>query len=85
SDIWEDKFKSLTVAPPQWMSDPLDTYISFVVINRAIRVSTTHMVANMSRPSSSGLSGGGGGFGGFSGGGGGFAGGGHGGGGFGGR
>lgn len=81
SDIWEEKFAALTVAPPVWMIDPFDTYLSFVVINRAIRVSTTHMVSNMSRPASSGMSGGGG----FGGGGGGFAGGGHGGGGFGGR
>lgn len=85
SDIWENKFDGLTVAPPQWMSDPLDTYFSFVLVNRAIRASTSRMIMNMSRPSSSGLSGGGSGFGGFGGGGGGFAGGGHGGGGFGGR
>lgn len=80
SDIWEEKFKSLTVEPPQWISDPFGSYFSFVIINRAIRSSTAHMVSSMARPSSSGMSGGG-----SFGGGGGFAGGGHGGGGFGGR
>lgn len=82
SDIWEKKFEGLTVAPPQWMSNPVETYFSFVILNRAIRASSRSMSTHMrSRPSSSGASGGGGGrFGGGSFGG--FGGGGHGGGGF---
>ena len=84
SDVWEDKFKDLTVQPPRWISDPVGTYVSFALINRAVRLSsatmTTRMVARPSAPSSRSYSGGGrhsggGSFGGRSGGG-------HGGGGF---
>ena len=83
SDIWEDKFKDLTVEPPQWLTDPLGTYVTFALVNRAMRMSmynmTAHMVSRPSAPSSRSYSGGGfrggGGFGGHGGGG-------HGGGGF---
>ena len=82
SDIWEDKFESLTVQPPQWVIDPAGTYVSFALVNRALRMSaaslTTKMVARPSAPSSRSYSGGsrgGGSFGGRGGGG-------HGGGGF---
>lgn len=82
SDIWEHKFDGLTIEPPRWMTNPIDTYFTFVILNRAIRASSMSMSSYMrSRPSSSGASGGGGGrFGGGSFGG--FGGGGHGGGGF---
>lgn len=85
TDKWEDKFKALTIEPPQWIVDPLGTYIGFVAINRCMRLSFTAMNRHMvSRPPSAGGGGGRGGFGGgggFSGGFGGFAGGGFGGGG----
>ena len=82
SDIWEDKFKDLTVQPPEWITDPAGTLVSFALINSALRANamlwTTRMVARPSAPSSRSYSGGmrhGGGFGGRGGGG-------HGGGGF---
>lgn len=85
TDKWEDKFKALTVSPPDWAIYPFDMYIEFAVISSILRTTGTKMGSKMvSRPSSSGMSGGGvgrfgggGGFGGF----GGFGGGGHGGGG----
>lgn len=72
SDRWEEKFKDITVQPPQWMTSSVaDNMISFYFVNSAIRSSMGRMGANMvSRPSSSGSSGGGhSSFGGFSGGG----------------
>lgn len=72
SDKWEDKFAELTVEPPQWLTgNIMSNVIEFHIINSMIRNSMGRMSSNMiSRPSSSGLSGGGhGGFGGFSGGG----------------
>lgn len=80
SDIWEDKFRSLTVEPPQWIIDPVGTYVNFAIINRAVRMSSSSLTAKMvSRPNpSSGAYSGGNRFGGSFGGG---AGGGHGGGG----
>lgn len=73
TDKWENKFKGLTVEPPQWLSGSfVSTYIEFSIINSMIRSSFGSMSAGMvSRPSSSGSNGGGrGGFGGgFSGGG----------------
>ncbi len=82
TDKWEDKFKALTVEPPQWLVDPLGTYVSFVMINRCMRVSFVAMNRHMAaRPPQAGGGHGFGGGGGFSGGGGGFAGGGFGGGG----
>lgn len=78
SDIWEEKFKDITVQPPQWAtSSTTENLINFYIVNALIRNSMIKMGANMvSRPSSSGGSGRGG----FSGGG--HVGGGHGGGGF---
>lgn len=74
SDKWEDKFKDLTVEPPQWAtSSSLNTFVEFHFLNTLIRQSASRMSSSMiSRPSSSGSSGGsghGGSFGGFSGGG----------------
>jgi len=72
SDKWEEKFKEITVQPPQWATcSTTDTLLNFYVMNRIMHVSFASMTANMSsRPSSSGSSGGGhGSFGGFSGGG----------------
>ena len=77
SDKWEEKFKDLTVEPPQWAtSSSLNTIVEFHFLNSLIRQSASKMSSSMiSRPSSSSS----GGFGGF--GGGGHVGGGHGGGG----
>ncbi|MBR2341788.1 MAG: DUF2207 domain-containing protein [Clostridia bacterium] len=78
TDEWEDKFKNITLQPPQWAvyNEP---YFNYVMINRSMRTATRYM---LSRPQNTGSgvgrSGGGGSFGGFSGGG-------RGGGGFGGR
>lgn len=73
TDKWENKFKGLTVEPPQWLSGSyVSTYIEFSILNSMIRNSFGSMSVGMaSRPSSSGSNGGGrGGFGGgFSGGG----------------
>lgn len=76
TDIWENKFEGITVAPPDWLAgDMLTTYFEFRVINSVMRSSMQSMRAGMvSRPSSSGANGGGrfgggGGHGGFSGGG----------------
>lgn len=77
SDKWEEKFKDLTVMPPQWATSSSPSFLEFYVLNRAINNSFVRISQNMiSRPSSSGGSG----HGGFSGGG--HVGGGHGGGGF---
>lgn len=84
SDIWENKFESLTIAPPSWTTRTYaDGVFDFMLFNAAMRNMNVHMTASMvSRPSSSPSSGS------FSGGGshggsfGGFSGGGHGGGGF---
>lgn len=82
SDIWEEKFANLTVAPPDWFTSSVTgNIIEFHIINSIIRGSMTSITKDIvSRPSSSGSSGFGGGFGGGSFGGG--FGGGHGGGGF---
>lgn len=73
SDIWEDKFKALTVEPPQWVCNPADTILTFALVNSAIRISNGVMTAKMvAKPSSRAYSGGargGGHFGGFGGGG----------------
>ncbi|MCI8369668.1 MAG: DUF2207 domain-containing protein [Clostridia bacterium] len=59
SDKWEDKFKDITIAPPQWSTG--DQVVRFVVLNSIIRNSSRTMASNMSsRPSSSGGSGRGG-------------------------
>ena len=59
SDKWEDKFKDITIAPPQWSTG--DQVVRFVVLNSIIRSSSRTMASNMSsRPSSSGGSGRGG-------------------------
>lgn len=84
SDIWENKFASLTIAPPSWTTRSYaDGVFDFMLFNAAMRRVNTRMTSTfISRPSSSPSSGS------FSGGGshggsfGGFSGGGHGGGGF---
>lgn len=81
SDIWEEKFKDITVKPPQWATGNLvHSAFTLYTFNRLINGSMRNMSRNMvSRPSSSGSNfGGGRGFGGH---GGGFSGGGFGGGG----
>lgn len=78
TDVWENKFSSLTLEPPRWATNPLGTYIELSVISRTLRMTSSSMATKMvSHPSSSGMSGGGHGGGSF----GGFGGGGHGGGG----
>lgn len=70
--LWEDKFASITVTPPNWVTgDALTTVIEIHVLNSIINSSVRNIAGNMvSRPSSSGSNGFGGGFGGgFSGGG----------------
>ncbi len=80
TDIWENKFSSMTLEPPRWATNPFGTYIELSIISRTLRATSSSMASKMvSRPSSSGASGGRGGFGGGSFGG--FGGGGHGGGG----
>ena len=76
TDEWEDKFRNITIKPPQWAvySDP---YFDYLMINRSMRVVTRSMLSRPQNTSGAGRSGGGS-FGGFSGGG-------RGGGGFGGR
>lgn len=80
SNIWEDKFKSLTVEAPNWVISSHTAVFNFAVVNLSIKHSLKSISSNMvSKPSSSGHSG----HGGFGGGhGGGHVGGGHGGGGF---
>lgn len=84
SDIWENKFANLTIAPPSWSTRSYsDTVFDFMIFNAAMRRMNTRMTNTFisrpqSSPSSGSFSGGGshgGSFGGFSGGG-------HGGGGF---
>lgn len=84
SDIWENKFANLTIAPPSWTTRSYsDRVFDFVLFNTAMRrmntrMTTTFVSRPQSSPSSGSFSGGGshgGSFGGFSGGG-------HGGGGF---
>ena len=76
TDEWEDKFRNITIKPPQWAvySDP---YFNYLMINRSMRIATRSMLSRPQNTSGVGRSGGGS-FGGFSGGG-------RGGGGFGGR
>ena len=74
SDIWENKFAALTIAPPSWSTySRSDMMFDFFVFNAAMRNVSRNMTENfISRPSSGSYSGGGshgGSFGGFSGGG----------------
>lgn len=77
SDLWEEKFESLTVQPPAWATGNMfNNIVTFHIINQTLRRSMTNMNSRMvSRPSGSAGNGGGtgrfggGGFGGFSGGG----------------
>ena len=71
SDIWENKFRSITVRPPSWYEGDYDLF-DYWMFRRSMRMMSFAILA---RPSSDGSSvgrgGGGGSFGGFSGGGGG--------------
>lgn len=66
SDIWEEKFKGITVAPPTWAtSSSFDRMLDFVILNSLIKHSMRSITTGMiSRPSSSGRNGSGGHFGG---------------------
>ncbi len=72
TDIWEEKFKDITVQPPEWVTGSVfENILAFHLINSILRSSFSRIFSSMiSRPSSSGLSGGGfrGGFGGGGGG-----------------
>lgn len=63
SDVWEDKFKDLTVKPPEWVVDPTGSIVTFAVINSAIRSTSytfrSKMTVRPSSPSSRSFSGGG--------------------------
>lgn len=73
TDIWEDKFKALTVEPPRWAISSSFNLFDFMILNNVISHSMRSLTTGMvSRPSSSGANGGshhGGHFGGRSGGG----------------
>lgn len=70
SDIWEDKFKGLTVAPPAWATGMSFDVFDFMIVSSVIRNSAFGISRGMvSRPSSSGSNGFHGSFGGHSGGG----------------
>lgn len=78
SDIWENKFAAITIAPPSWTTQRYaDGAFDFIIFNSAmrrvnIRMTTTFISRPASSPSSGSFSGGGshgGSFGGFSGGG----------------
>ena len=58
---WEKKFEDLTVEPPQWLAgNMLTSYLEFRIINGIIRNSLDSFSQQMvSRPSSSGVNGGG--------------------------
>ena len=47
SDKWEDKFKDLTIEPPQWAIHPAGTIIQFSIINSMIRSSSLKMASSM--------------------------------------
>lgn len=77
SDIWTEKFKELTVAPPKWAYgySAVDTLFDFMLLNSLMHAFSRNITTAMiSRPSSGSFSGGGrggfgGGHGGFGGGG----------------
>lgn len=59
SDIWEEKFKDLTVAPPQWATGYTGAF-DYLLFCAALHSINNNMSSSfVSRPSSSGLSGGG--------------------------
>lgn len=70
TDEWEEKFASITLAPPEWCTGTDMTLFDYWMIKRCM---TRAMVTAMARPNNQGgglgRSGGGGGFGGFGGGG----------------
>ena len=70
SDVWENKFKSITIQPPRWYAGDF-TLFDFWVLNSAMRSMRYAMLARPRTNSKVGGIGGGGHFGGFSGGGGG--------------
>lgn len=60
SDIWSDKFKALTIAPPKWATASSFDLFDFIVLNHVISHSMRSLSTGMvARPSSSGRSGGG--------------------------
>lgn len=60
SDIWEEKFKDIDMQPPSWAISGNNMLLNFIVINAALRSANRSMTqVFVSRPSSSGRSGGG--------------------------
>ncbi|MBQ2740267.1 MAG: DUF2207 domain-containing protein, partial [Clostridia bacterium] len=71
SDVWEEKFRAITVRPPSWYEGDYDLF-DYWMFRRSMRMMGISILARPSSDGSSvGGSGGGGSFGGFSGGGGG--------------
>ena len=71
SDVWEEKFRAITVRPPSWYEGDYDLF-DYWMFRRTMRMMSLSILARPSSDGSSvGGSGGGGSFGGFSGGGGG--------------
>lgn len=71
TDVWEEKFANITLAPPDWCIGADMTVFDYMLINRCM---TRAMITALARPESAGgsfigRSGGGGSFGGFGGGG----------------
>lgn len=61
SDIWKDKFATLTIAPPKWATSTSYNVYDFVVLNNVINHSMRSLANGMiAKPSSSGKNGGGG-------------------------
>lgn len=57
SDIWEDKFKSLTVKPPEWINGTGDMVFDVIVLNALMRSMSMRMVQSFtSRPAPRGAS-----------------------------
>lgn len=71
TEIWNDKFKDLTLQPPEWaVRSPAETMFDIIILDSLIRRSSARLTREIiSRPASSGSNGFGGGFGGHSGGG----------------
>lgn len=60
SDIWSEKFKVLTIAPPTWATTSSFNLCDFIVLNHVINHSMRSLSTGMiARPSSSGRNGGG--------------------------
>lgn len=59
TDIWNDKFRDLTVQPPEWaVRSPAETVFDIMILNSVIRRSSARLARELvSRPASSGSNG----------------------------